>query len=225
MSPFQMLMVPSIFGRSSSTKWGKGLRLKIRKGKKKTCVSRRQKIDTTEVTKQVSETQLVELSRKCNHGQWVKGESSVFPDMTLSSLSLDKLDLIRPLGSLPILHSPIYSFHSVSMYFTEMLTVLCPVLSAGYIQVSKMMNPHTPPCFTCIPQDEQTVLDDSQFRSMSTVELWCNSPWNLTCSTMIPFVSVLITKHSFSWVALKHIHLKKKKKKSRLEPLNNYETI
>lgn len=196
MSPFQMLMVPSIFGRSGSTKWGKGLRLKLRKGKTKTCVSGRQKIDTTEVTKQVSETQLVELSRKCNHWQWVKGESSVFPDVTLGSLSL----------GFAYTSFPIYSFHSMSMYFTEMPTVLCPVLSAGYIQMSKMMNPHTPPCFACIPQDEQTVLDDSQLRSMSTVELWCDSPWNLTCSTIIPFVFVLITKHSFSWVALKHIH-------------------
>lgn len=67
---------------------GKRSAVEDQEGEKKTCVSRRQKIDTTEVTKQVSETQLVELSRKCNHWQWVKGESSVFPDMTLGSLSL-----------------------------------------------------------------------------------------------------------------------------------------
>jgi hypothetical protein len=60
--------------------------------------------------------------------------------------------------------------------------------------------------------------------SESLLKRTLQSPWNfLTYSGFLPFIFVLITKNSLQWVALKHIHLFFLK--SRLESLNNYETI
>lgn len=205
-----MLMVPSILEAQAAQT---GKRSGVKYQEKRKLVSRRQTICITEVIEQVSEIPLVELRLKeeiqpPGKGTETKGlrgrggRGRIVLCFLTCSWALCRWGFAR------IFLSCSYAFHSCSKYFTEMPTmgsVQC--LELGISKWAEQWTPPTLPCFACIPQDEQTVQDDSQSRSRRKVWLWCYSPWNLlTCSGSLSFVFVLITKHSFVRVALNHSH-------------------